>query len=141
MVAMKSTNVQIPRSLKDVATPGSCALVVYDMQAGILSQLPHGHAVLAKVLEVLEIAREHDFRIFFLRHMSLPAKLAGVFQLRQAMAWQRVDSPEAINPWFLRDSPGFELASELRVRADAGTATKAPPNVLLRTCASWAMPS
>jgi biuret amidohydrolase len=118
MVAMKSTNVQIPRSLKDVATPGSCALVVYDMQAGILSQLPHGHAVLAKVLEVLEIAREHDFRIFFLRHKSLPAKLAGVFQLRQAMAWQRVDSPEAINPWFLRDSPGFELASELRVRAD-----------------------
>ena len=118
MVAMKSTNVQIPRSLKDVATPGSCALVVYDMQAGILSQLPHGHAVLAKVLEVLEIAREHDFRIFFLRHMSLPAKLAGVFQLRQAMAWQRVDSPEAIKPWFLRDSPGFELASELRVRAD-----------------------
>ena len=88
------------------------------MQAGILSQLPHGQAVLTKVLEVLEIAREHDFRIFFLRHMSLPAKLAGVFQLRQAMAWQRVDSPEAINPWFLRDSPGFELASELRVRAD-----------------------
>jgi biuret amidohydrolase len=86
MVAMKLNNVQIPRSLKDVATPGSCALVVYDMQAGILSQLPHGHAVLAKVLEVLEIAREHDFRIFFLRHMSLPAKLAGVFQLRQAMA-------------------------------------------------------
>ena len=88
------------------------------MQAGILSQLPHGPEVLSKVLQVLEIARGHGFRIFFLRHMSLPTRLAGVFQLRQAMAWQRVDRPEAINPWFLRGSPGFELVPELQVRAD-----------------------
>jgi nicotinamidase-related amidase len=50
--------------------------------------------------------------------MSLPTKLAGVFQLRQAMAWQRVERPEAINPWFLRGSSGFELAPEVAVRAD-----------------------
>jgi biuret amidohydrolase len=115
---MKSINVQVPRSLDEIVRPGSCALIVYDMQAGILSQLPHGAAILAKVLEVLKIARERGFRIFFLRHMSLPTKLAGTFQLRQAMAWQHVDSPEAINPWFLRGSPGFELAPELGVRAD-----------------------
>ena len=114
----KSTNVQVPRSLKEILRPESCALVVYDMQVGILSQLPHRAEVLAKVLDVLKIAREHGFRIFFLRHMSLPTKLAGMFQLRQAMAWQGVDSPEAINPWFLRGSPGFELAPELGVRTD-----------------------
>lgn len=114
----KSTNVQVPRSLEEIARPESCALVVYDMQSGILSQLPHGPEVLARVLEVLKIVRGHGFRIFFLRHMSLPTKLAGVFQLRQAMAWQRVDSPEAINPWFLRGSPGFELAPELGVKTD-----------------------
>ncbi len=50
--------------------------------------------------------------------MSLPTKLAGVFQLRQAMAWQRVDSVGEVNPWFLRDSPGFELAPDLAVRKD-----------------------
>jgi nicotinamidase-related amidase len=115
---MKSISLQIPRSLKEIARPERCALVVYDMQVGILSQLPHGPAILGKVLEVLEIARGRGFRIFFLRHMSLPTRLAGVFQLRQAMAWQRVDSPEAVNPWFLRGSPGFELAPELGVRAD-----------------------
>src|SRR5215475_12948545 len=114
----KSTNVQVPRSLEEILRPESCALVVYDMQVGILSQLPHGPEVLAKILEVLEIARGHSFRIFFMRHMSLPTKLAGVFQLRQAMAWQRVDNPEAVNPWFLRGSPGFELAPELGLRAD-----------------------
>lgn len=114
----RSTQLQIPRSLEEVIKPENCALVVYDMQAGILSQLSHSSEVLGKVLEVLEIARTHGFRIFFLRHMSLPTKLAGVFQLRQAMAWQRVDSPESVNPWFLRGSPGFELAPQLGVRAD-----------------------
>ena len=77
------------------------------MQAGILSQLPHGPEILGKVLEVLEIARGRGFRVFFLRHMSLPTKLAGVFQLRQAMAWQRVDSPENVNPLVSPRKPGF----------------------------------
>jgi nicotinamidase-related amidase len=114
----KSTSLQIPRSLSAIARPDRCALVIYDMQVGILTQLAHGPELLKKVLDVLQIARAHDFRIFFMRHMSLPTKLAGVFQLRQAMAWQRVDSPEAIDPWFLRGSPGFELAPELAIRAD-----------------------
>ena len=115
---MNSVSLHVPKSLKEIVRPEKCALVVYDMQAGILSQLPHGPKILGNVLEVLEIARGHGFRVVFLRHMSLPTRLAGVFQLRQAMAWQRVDSPEAVKPWFLRGSAGFELAPELRVRAD-----------------------
>src|SRR5512139_441905 len=116
--AMNSISLQIPKSLKEIARPGRCALVVYDMQAGILSQLPHGPQILDKVVEVLEIARGHGFRIVFLRHMSLPTKFAGVFQMRQAMAWQRVDSPEAVKPWFLRGRAGFELSPKLGVRPD-----------------------
>jgi nicotinamidase-related amidase len=139
---MSSASLQVPKSLKEIARPERCALVVYDMQAGILSQLPHGPKILGKVLEVLEIARAHAFRIIFLRHMSLPTKLAGVFQLRQAMAWQRVDSPEAIKPWFLRGSDGFELAPELAVRADEAIFDKismsafegTPLSMALRDC-------
>ena len=139
---MRSASLQVPKSLKETASPDRCALVVYDMQAGILSQLPHGPQILGKVLEVLEVARGHDFRIVFLRHMSLPTKLAGVFQLRQAMAWQRVDGPEAVKPWFLRGSAGFELAPELGVRADEAIFDKismsafegTPLSMALRDC-------
>jgi biuret amidohydrolase len=139
---MNSASLQVPRSLKEIVRPDRCALVVYDMQAGILSQLPQGPEILGKVLEVLEIARAHGFRIVFLRHMSLPTKLAGVFQLRQAMAWQRVDSPEAVKPWFLRDSAGFELAPKLEVRADEAIFDKismsafegTPLSMALRDC-------
>ena len=37
----------------------------------------------------------------------------GVSQFRMAMAWQRVKSPNEVNPWFLRDAPGFHLIPEM----------------------------
>src|SRR6266478_3014332 len=66
-----------------------------------------------QVLKVLTAAREAGVRVFFSRHLSLPKELMGVFQLHTAMAWQRVNSPEEVNPWFLRDSPGFQIVPEL----------------------------
>ncbi len=108
----------IPESLAEAAAPETTALVVYDMQIGILRQLPHGPAVLESVLRTLELARSAGTRIFFMRHMSLPARMAGVFQFRQMMAWQRKSSVADVQPWFLRDSAGFALAPELEVRDD-----------------------
>ena len=108
----------VPQSLAEIADPRRSALVVYDMQVGILRQLPHGSDVLKRVLQLLAAARSANVPVFFMRHMSLPQKLAGVFQLRQAMAWQRVSTPAEVKPWFLRDSPGFQLAPELGVRDD-----------------------
>jgi nicotinamidase-related amidase len=52
-------------------------------------------------------------RVFFSRHLSLPKELMGMFQFRMAMAWQRVDSPDQVNPWFLRDTPAFQIIPEL----------------------------
>jgi biuret amidohydrolase len=80
---------------------------------GIVSQLPHGPEITARVAEVLRAAREGGFPVFFSRHMSLPKELMGLFQTRQAMAWQRVDRVEDIEPWFLRDSAQFQIVPEL----------------------------
>jgi hypothetical protein len=30
-----------------------------------------------------------------------------------AMAWQGVDDPREVKPWFLRDSPGFAIVRQL----------------------------
>src|SRR5262245_15692080 len=111
--------IEVPRTLDDICRSGRLALIVYDMQVGILSQLEGGgRSVLAKVLEVLDAARSAGLPVFFLRHLSLPRALMGTFQLRQAMAWQRVEDPAAVRPWFLRDTPGFALAPELELRPD-----------------------
>lgn len=108
----------IPETLAEATRPETTALVVYDMQIGILRQLESGPAILERVLQTLHIARSAGIRVFFMRHMSLPTKMAGVFQFRQMMAWQRKSSVEEVHPWFLRDSPGFALAPELEVRDD-----------------------
>ena len=109
---------EIPQNLEEVCLPDRMALLVYDLQVGILSQLPKekGDRITKRVLKVLQAAREGGFRIFFGRHLSLPKTVAGVFQLRQAMAWQRTDKVSEVNPWFLRDSDGFQLIPELAPR-------------------------
>lgn len=114
----------IPQSLSDLCDPGTLALVVYDMQVGVLDQLPDSEAVVGKVLEVLEAARAGGYPVFFLRHMFLPNRLKGVFGLRMAMAWQRVSSPEQLTEFLLRDSPEFALAPAMRPRADEAVLDK-----------------
>ena len=103
----------IPRTLEEVCHAQRMALLVYDMQVGIVNQLSRGPDITTMVTEVLQAAREGGFPVFFSRHMSLPKELMGLFQTRQAMAWQRVDRVEDVEPWFPRDSPQFQIVPEL----------------------------
>jgi nicotinamidase-related amidase len=107
----------IPQTLEEACDPQRLALVVYDMQVGILHQLKDAPAIVTRVAKVLEAARAAGVRIFFMRHLSLPKELMGTFAYRMAMAWQRTDNPDEVKPWFLRDSPGFEITPELAPRA------------------------
>jgi nicotinamidase-related amidase len=107
----------IPETVEEACDPRRAAFLVYDMQIGVLQQVPERDRIVAAVSRVLEAARKAGVRVFFLRHMSLPKNLAGVFQLRQAMAWQRVPTVGEVEPWFLRDSPGFQIVPELHPQA------------------------
>jgi nicotinamidase-related amidase len=108
--------IEIPDGLQDVCDPERMALIVYDMQVGVVGQLADGPAVTARVIEVLDAARRAGVRIFFIRYMSLPKELMGISQLRMAMSWQRKDRVEDVVSPFLRDSPGFQLVPELAPR-------------------------
>jgi len=122
---MKSAfGISIPSNLEEVCDPNRIALLVYDMQVGILSQIKNPEQITQQVLKVLGAARDAGVRVFFSRHLSLPKELMGMFQYRMAMTWQRVDSPEQVMPWFLRDSPGFQIAPELQSRPSEGVFDK-----------------
>jgi len=103
----------VPQALEDVCDPARMGLLVYDMQAGILPQLPTAAEVTARVAEVLRAARGAGYRAFFTRHMSLPTEVSGVAQLRAAMAWQRVERVGDVRPSFPRDSPQFQIVPEV----------------------------
>jgi nicotinamidase-related amidase len=110
----RAFGLSIPQTLEDVCDPARLALVVYDMQVGIVKQVENGPQITGRVLQVLEAARKAGARVVFTRHMSLPRELMGVAQFRMAMAWQRVKSADEVKPWFLRDAPGFALVPELQ---------------------------
>jgi nicotinamidase-related amidase len=114
----------IPQTLEEVCQPQRAALLVYDMQVGILSQINNAERITQRVLKILTAARNAGVRVFFSRHLSLPKELMGMFQFRMAMAWQRVDSPDQVNPWFLRDAPGFQIVPELSPRPTEGVFDK-----------------
>jgi nicotinamidase-related amidase len=108
---------EIPNTLEDACDPRHLALIVYDMQVGVVRQLADGPQVTARVLQVLDAARKAGVRVYFTRHMSLPAELMGVSQLRTAMTWQHKDRVgDVVSGPFLRGSPEFELMPELRPR-------------------------
>jgi nicotinamidase-related amidase len=112
----RAFGLDIPDSVEDAVDLDRTALLVYDMQVGILRQLPHGAAILAKVADVLAVARDVGLRTYFLRHTSLPKNLMGIFQMRQALAWQRKSSMDDVHPWFLRDSEAHAIMPELTPR-------------------------
>jgi len=103
----------VPQTLEDICNRTRLALIVYDMQVGIVSQIKNGRHIVEKVIQVLNAARTAGIRVFFTRHMSLPKELMGVSQLRMAMAWQRAKAVDEVKPWFLRDTPGFHLVPEI----------------------------
>jgi biuret amidohydrolase len=109
-------NLPIPDTLADACRSDRIALIVYDMQVGVVSQLADGRQVTERVRRVLEAARRAGVRVFFTRHMTLPTELMGISQLRSAMAWQRKNRVEDVVSPFLRDSPGFQLVPELAAR-------------------------
>src|SRR5262249_25474982 len=111
---MKHTHVlAIPTTLQDACHPQRMALLVYDMQVGICSQVKTANQVVSRISGLLAVARSKEMRVAFTRHLSLPTTWMGSMQYRTAMAWQRMDEPDSVAPWFLRDAPGFQIVPEL----------------------------
>jgi nicotinamidase-related amidase len=111
---MKHTRgLAIPTTLEDACDPQRMALLVYDMQVGICSQVKTAGQIVTRISGLLAAARSRGMRVAFTRHLSLPKTWMGAMQYRTAMTWQRKDEPDSVAPWFLRDAPGFQIVPEL----------------------------
>lgn len=108
----------IPSGLEELCDPRRTALLVYDMQIGICSQIREGARIIERCAVALAAARRAGMRVVFTRHLSCPTDWMGTTQLRTAMAWQRTADPEAVKSWFLRGAPSSDVVPELRPSAD-----------------------
>jgi nicotinamidase-related amidase len=138
----RAYGLEIPETLEEICRPERIALLVYDMQVGIVRHVPGAEEFVARVVRVIDAARRAGVRVIYSRHLSLPNELAGVFQLRTAMAWQRVQHVSDVKPQFLRDSPDFQLVPELTPLPSEAVLDKlamssfvgTPLEMLLRDC-------
>ena len=116
---MKHVNgLSVPVELADLCDRKSTALLIYDMQVGICSQIAGGNQVVERCATALAAARRAGMRVVFTRHLSCSKTWMGATQYRSAMAWQKKDDPSAVKPWFLRDAPPTAIVPELLPTAD-----------------------
>jgi biuret amidohydrolase len=91
----------IATSLEEVCDPRRLALLIYDMQVGICQQVSCGPTITEACKRLRDRCRAAGVPVAYSRHLLLPAHWMGPFQTPRAMAWQRVDAPDAVKPWFL----------------------------------------
>jgi nicotinamidase-related amidase len=134
--------VSIPRTLEEACDPHRLALVVYDMQVGILGQIADRERVVGQVVRTLEAARAADVRTVFMRHVTLPTALMGAAQLRMWMAWQRAGRAGDVVSPFPPHAPQTRLIPELAPNAREAVLDKVtmsafegtPLDIVLRDC-------
>ncbi|MEV6558398.1 cysteine hydrolase [Nocardia sp. NPDC051756] len=132
----------IPQTVADACDPKRMALLIYDMQVGIVGQIPDGEQIVKTCVRLRDAARANGFRVFYTRHVSLPIAASGVSQLRTAMQWQRVDDLDELHASFPQGSPQYQLTPELAPNADEMVFDKitmsafaaTPLDIALRDC-------
>lgn len=115
---------ELPDSMRELCRPERLALLVYDMQVGILEQIADREQVIHNVGQVLEAARAARVRTYFTRHITLPVELMGVAQLRMWCSWQGVKRPEDVRSPFLPDAPQTQIVPELAATASEAVIDK-----------------
>jgi nicotinamidase-related amidase len=116
---MDSTSgLNIPETLDEICDPSRAALLVYDMQAGIVSQIAGGAEIVERVGTLMRVARSAGLRIVYTRHYNVPLGWAGVGQLRLAKTWQRVRHASELKKVLQHGAPGFEIVEALAPQAE-----------------------
>ncbi|HEX4783043.1 MAG TPA: hypothetical protein VH350_01805 [Candidatus Sulfotelmatobacter sp.] len=59
----RAFGLDIPQTLEDICDPTRLALVVYDLQVGIVKQIENGQQITERVVQVLEAARNARIRV------------------------------------------------------------------------------
>lgn len=135
-------NLDIPRTLEEACDPDRLALLVYDMQVGILRQIEEGERIVERARTVLAAARSAGVRTVFARHVTLPKRLMGAGQLRMWMAWQRAERAQDVKSVFPSEAAHVDIVPELAPGEDEAVFDKVtmsafegtPLDLVLRDC-------
>jgi len=116
---MDSTfGIDISDSLEEICAPSRAALLVYDLQVGIVSQIAGGDVVVDRVATLVGRARDAGLRIVYTRHYNVPLGWAGAGQLRMARTWQRVRTASELKQRLMPGSPEVQIVETVAPRSE-----------------------
>jgi nicotinamidase-related amidase len=104
---------EIPETVAEMCRPDRTAVLVYDVQVGILAHVRDREPIVARIAQVLAAARSNNVPVLYVRHVSLQPRHMGVAALRTAMAWQRLDRADDVAWAFPPDAAQTQLVDEL----------------------------
>ncbi|HZW90683.1 MAG TPA: cysteine hydrolase [Myxococcaceae bacterium] len=113
-----SLGIGIPESLEEICAPSRAALLVYDLQVGIVAQIAGGDVVVDRVATLVRSARAAGLRIVYARHYNVPLAWAGVGQLRMAKTWQRVGTASELKQHLTHGSPEVQIVEAVAPRPE-----------------------
>src|SRR5262245_36170434 len=105
----RSVGIEIPETLAEICAPSRAALLVYDLQVGIVSQIAGGDRVIENVAKLVRSARAAGLRIVYSRYYNVPLAWTGVGHLRMAKTWQRVARASELKPHLIQGSPDLQI--------------------------------
>ena len=114
----RTLGIDIPDSLEEICAPSRAALLVYDLQVGIVSQIAGGDVVVDRVATLVGSARAAGLRIVYTRHYNVPLGWAGVGQLRMARTWQRVRTASELKQRLMKGSPEVQIVEAVAPRSE-----------------------
>ena len=105
--------VAVPETVTEMCAPSTTAVLVYDVQGGILSHVQDRDGVVGRIRSVITAARAASVPVLYVRHVSVPPTHMGVAALRTAMAWQRTQHAVEVRSTFPPAAPQAQLVTEL----------------------------
>jgi nicotinamidase-related amidase len=100
-----------------MCSPSTTAVLVYDVQVGILSYVRDRERLIERIRTVITAARAANVPVVYVRHVSVPPTHMGVAALRTAMAWQRTGRASEVRSAFPPEAPNSQLVPELAPEA------------------------
>ncbi len=107
----------VPETVAEMCRPRTTAVLVYDVQSGILAHVRDRDGVVQRITAVLRAARGAGVPVVYVRHVSLPPSHLGVTALRTAMAWQRKSRADEVTQAFPPDGQQSQIVAELAPEA------------------------
>jgi biuret amidohydrolase len=105
--------VAVPDTVAEMCSPSTTAVLVYDVQVGILPHVSDRDGLIERIRSVIAAARESGVPVVYVRHVSVPPTHMGVAAMRVAMGWQRTKNAADVRSAFPPDAPQTQLVPEL----------------------------